>query len=130
MFKRKKKFRIDTFIDKDMIIRGNVKFSGGVRLDGKIYGDLNVEFSEKSGVVMGSEGMIKGDISGNHIIINGKVTGSIKALDYLEINSNAIIEGDIEYDVIEIHAGAVILGSLKKLNKREIGKILKDDQNK
>ena len=41
-FKRKKKFHLDTLIDENMIIRGNTTITGGVRLDGKIYGNLMV----------------------------------------------------------------------------------------
>ena len=43
LFKKKKKLgAIDTLIDKDIVIRGNTSYSGGLRLDGKINGDLTV----------------------------------------------------------------------------------------
>jgi cytoskeletal protein CcmA (bactofilin family) len=115
IFGRRKKIHIDTLIDKDMIIRGDTKVSGGVRLDGKIYGNFTV-----SNI---------GNILSNHIIIDGKVIGNIKSSEYIEINSNAEIQGDIEYNNIEIHAGAKVIGSLKKMNQKEIGKFLKDEQD-
>ena len=130
IFGRRKKIHIDTLIDKDMIIRGDTKVSGGVRLDGKIYGNFKVSNIDNSGmIVMGSESLVKGNILSNHIIIDGKVIGNIKSSEYIEINSNAEIHGDIEYNNIEIHAGAKVIGSLKKMNQKEIGKVLKDEQD-
>jgi len=130
IFGRRKKIHIDTLIDKDMIIRGDTNVSGGVRLDGKIYGNFKVSNIDNSGmIVMGSESLVKGNILSNHIIIDGKVIGNIKSSEYIEINSNAEIQGDIEYNNIEIHAGAKVIGSLKKMNQKEIGKVLKDEQD-
>jgi len=130
IFGRRKKIHIDTLIDKDMIIRGDTNVSGGVRLDGKIYGNFKVSNIDNSGmIVMGSESLVKGNILSNHIIIDGKVIGNIKSSEYIEINSNAEIHGDIEYNNIEIHAGAKVIGSLKKMNQKEIGKVLKDEQD-
>jgi len=53
-------------------------------------------------------------------IINGRVSGNIKCLDYLELNANSVITGDIEYSTIEIHAGARVNGIL--LSKKEATK--------
>ena len=52
-FKRRKKFQLDTLIDEDMIIRGNTTLSGGIRVDGKIYGNLTVLGGEDGTLVMG-----------------------------------------------------------------------------
>ena len=61
-FKRKKKFHLDTLIDENMIIRGNTTITGGVRLDGKIYGNLMVIDGEDGTLIMGENSVIKGDV--------------------------------------------------------------------
>ena len=76
MLFKKKKFRIDTLIDKDMVIRGNTSVSGGIRLDGKIYGNLTID-GEHGSLVMGHGSLIKGNIQVASAVIGGKVTGNL-----------------------------------------------------
>jgi|TARA_B110000305_G_scaffold38023_1_gene38485 cytoskeletal protein CcmA (bactofilin family) len=121
-FKRKKKFQLDTLIDADMIIRGNTTLTGGIRLDGKIYGNLTVLDGQDGTLIMGENSVIKGNVIVPTAIIGGKITGNIKCLDYLEVHSNAVINGDIEYNLIELHAGAKINSRLKIMTKSEIKK--------
>lgn len=61
-FKRKKKFQLDTLIDADMIIRGNTTLTGGIRLDGKIYGNLTVLDGQDGTLIMGENSVIKGNV--------------------------------------------------------------------
>jgi cytoskeletal protein CcmA (bactofilin family) len=121
-FKRKKKFHLDTLIDENMIIRGNTTVTGGVRLDGKVYGNLMVTDGEDGTLIMGENSLIKGDVFVPTAIIGGKITGNIKCYDYLEIHANAVITGNIEYNLLEIHTGANINSNIKKMNKTEINK--------
>lgn len=125
-FKRKKKFQLDTLIDENMIIRGNTTITGGVRLDGKIYGDLMVIDGEDGTLIMGENSIIKGDVYVPTAIVGGTITGNIKCYEYLEVHANATIKGIIEYNLVEIHAGANINSSLKKMTKTEISKQKKE----
>jgi len=124
-FKRRKKFQLDTLIDEDMIIRGNTTLSGGIRVDGKIYGNLTVLGGEDGTLVMGENSIIKGNIIVHTAIIGGKITGNIKCLDYLEVHPNAVIKGDIVYNLIELHAGAKIDSKIRVFTKAEINKEIK-----
>ena len=113
VFKKKRRFgAITTLIDKDITIKGNTTYSGGLRLDGKITGDLTVLGDAGGTLIMGEESRIIGNVMIETGIINGEITGNIKCLDYLELNANSVIKGDIEYSTIEIHAGAKINGVL------------------
>jgi len=112
VFKKKKKFgAITTLIDRDISIKGDTTYSGGLRLDGKINGNLTVLGDMGGTLVMGEESIINGDVMIETGIINGAIKGNVKCLDYLELNSNAIITGNVEYNIIEIHAGAQINGN-------------------
>jgi len=66
---------------------------------------------------MGNKSRIKGNISAHTAIIGGDVNGNIVCAEYLELHANARITGDIEYKVIEIHAGAKVYGRLKEVAK-------------
>ena len=119
--KKKRKFvAITTLIDKDIVISGDTTYTGGIRVDGKIKGNLKVHGDEGSLLIMGYGSTITGDVEVEKAIINGEINGNVKCKDYLELNTNAIVNGSIEYDIIEVQEGAKITGDLKfiKNNKK------------
>ena len=121
MIKKKRKFvAITTLIDKDIVISGDTTYTGGIRVDGKIKGNLKVHGDEGSLLIMGYGSKITGDVEVEKAIINGEINGNVKCHDYLELNTNAIVNGSIEYDIIEVQEGAKITGDLKfiKNNKK------------
>ena len=121
MMKKKRKFvAITTLIDKDIVISGDTTYTGGIRVDGKIKGNLKVHGDEGSLLIMGYGSSITGDVEVEKAIINGEINGNVKCNDYLELNTNAIVNGSIEYDIIEVQEGAKITGDLKfiKNNKK------------
>jgi cytoskeletal protein CcmA (bactofilin family) len=131
MMKKKRKFvAITTLIDKDIVISGDTIYTGGIRIDGKIKGNLKVHGDEGSLLIMGYGSTITGDVEVEKAIINGEINGNVKCKDYLELNTNAIVNGSIEYDIIEIHEGSKINGNLKFIkNKKKIKPKKKIKQN-
>ena len=129
--KKKRKFvAITTLIDKDIVISGDTSYTGGIRIDGKIKGNLKVHGDEGSLLIMGYGSTITGDVEVEKAIINGEINGNVKCHDYLELNTNAIVNGSIEYDIIEIHEGSKINGNLKFIkNKKKIKPKKKIKQN-
>ena len=123
IFKKKKKLgAIDTLIDKDIVIRGSTSYSGGLRLDGKIYGDLTVVEESGGTLIMGENSRIKGSVMVETAIIAGEIIGDVKCYDYLELQPGSIIKGNIEYNSLEIHAGAIVNGLLKQITKVQMKK--------
>tara|TARA_B100000795_G_scaffold161016_1_gene121038 strand:+ start:1890 stop:2330 length:441 start_codon:yes stop_codon:yes gene_type:complete len=126
IFKKKKKLgAIDTLIDKDNVIRGNYLYSGGLRLDGKIYGDLTVVEDSGGTLIMGEYSRIRGSVNVETAIIAGEIIGDVKCYDYLELQPSSIIKGNIEYNSLEIHAGAKVDGVLKQITKAQMNKVQK-----
>ena len=126
LFKKKNKFNIDTLINEDFVIKGDTTYVGGIRLDGKIIGNVNVLGGDNGTLIMGEGSEVRGDIIVHNAIIGGKVTGNIRALNYIEIHPKADISGDIEYKVLEVHAGAKIQGVLKMMSASAIKQYAKE----
>lgn len=110
-----------------MNIRGSMNFSGGIRLDGKLYGNLKLSDGASGSVIMGPKSKISGDIKTDTAIIAGEVKGNIEAQDFLELHATAIVNGNIVYGDIEIHTGAVLNGNVTKI---KTSKALKKAFNK
>ncbi len=105
---------IDTLVGARTELKGDIVFTGGLRVDGKIRGNITATGEENSTLVLSENGMITGDVTVPHIIINGKVNGNVHASGRIEIQSKAEITGDLVYKVLEIAAGAVITGTVKR----------------
>lgn len=105
--------RIDSLIGAGTRIEGNIRFSGGLRIDGEVKG--NVEASEgasSSTLVLSEQAHVEGIVSVAHMVSNGSVVGQVTVTEFLEMQSRARIVGDVDYALIEMHQGAVIEGRL------------------
>lgn len=117
MFGRKKKNQlhnhIDTLIGINTNIHGDIAFSGGLRVDGHVTGNVISSGKEQnSTLVLSKDGCITGTIRVTHVIINGTVNGPIYAQGYLELQAKAKVYGDIHYGSLEIQLGAMVEGKM------------------
>jgi cytoskeletal protein CcmA (bactofilin family) len=115
MFKNasKPQGRIDTLIGAGTTITGNIVFSGGLRVDGEVRGDVRAADPQvASTLVISEHARIEGDIEVAHVVVNGTVIGPISSTGTLELQDKARVTGDVEYVTVEIHLGAVVDGRL------------------
>ena len=103
--------KIDTLIGNSAEIEGNIIFSGGLRIDGKVNGSVYGK-EDSSTLIVSENASINGEIKVASAFIDGSVVGSVFASDYLELKSKANIMGDVNYASMEIHLGAIISGNL------------------
>ncbi len=108
---------IDTLIGADTRIEGDIHFSGGLRVDGTIRGKVSEPIASPSTLILSEHGSIEGAVSASKIVINGKVTGPVRAGQFIELQPKAHITGDVYYKSLEMHTGAVIEGKLVYLGE-------------
>jgi cytoskeletal protein CcmA (bactofilin family) len=122
MWERKKRAtpqkRIDSLIGAGTVVSGDVTFAGGLRIDGKVHGNVIAAPGEPSTLVISEQAEVDGEIRVAHIVINGKVAGPVVADAYLELQPKALVVGDVTYKTLEMHVGAVLRG---RLNHAEPG---------
>ncbi len=103
---------IDSLIGVGSTITGDIQFSGGLRIDGHVIGNIK-SIGDKPGTLVLSEmAKIEGEIDVGHVVVNGTVAGPVRAMEYLELLPKARVTGDVSYKTIEIHVGAVIMGRM------------------
>ena len=113
MFGKKKQPPIKSLIAQGSCIEGNIKFTDGLRIDGEVFGDIRAVEGGVSILVISESAMVTGQIYADHVIINGRVMGSVHASELLELQPKAKIMGDVSYKALEMHQGAVISGQLR-----------------
>lgn len=104
--------RIDSLIGAGTSLVGDVTFSGGLRVDGEIRGNVRSADGQPATLVLSEHARIEGEISVSHIVINGTVIGPVHSSDFLELQPRAKVTGDVEYATIEMHLGAIVQGRL------------------
>lgn len=112
MFGRANKNTIESLIGASTRIEGNVYFKGGLRIDGKITGNVIGEPGEPSMLVISEQAKIEGEVRGAHLVVNGEIIGPVFSSELLELQPKARISGDVSYKTLEMHGGALVAGKL------------------
>ena len=103
---------IDTLIGAKTDLKGDIVFTGGLRVDGKVRGNITAKGDGNSTLVLSEHAMVTGNVTVPHIITNGTIKGNVRAAERIELQPKAEISGDVYYKVIEMSLGAMINGNL------------------
>lgn len=111
--------KVSGFIDKETEINGDIRFKDSFRIDGKFKGRILAG----SSLLVGDTGELEADIDVGHISINGRVKGTLKATELIEIFSQGRVIGQIVTPKLIIEEGAFFQGScmmeMKALESKE-----------
>lgn len=108
--------QIDSLIGANTVIGGDLNFSGGLRIDGQVNGNVIATQGKPSTLVLSEHAQVNGEVSVTHLVINGTISGSVSASEYLELQNKARVAGDVHYKAIEIQLGAIVEGRLLHTN--------------
>src|SRR3954471_6824590 len=114
MFGRRKQTttRIDTLLGRTANLQGDLEFSGGLHLDGRVNGNVRSTAPNGGALSVSETGFIEGRVEVTSIVMNGTVNGDMHARDRLVLGGKARVNGNVYYGVIEMAPGAVITGKL------------------
>ena len=87
-------------------MKGDITSSGDLRIDGTLVG--NIICSAK--VIIGAGGVVEGDVSGQQADIMGKVSGTIKVKELLQLKSNCQVNGNLYSAKLQIEPAATFNG--------------------
>ena len=93
-------------LNSDVEIKGNIKFSGELTMDGKLDGEVHTD----GALQLGDSAVINGNISAQSVLVRGKVHGNITAKEKIEIKSKAELFGDIRASKLVIEEGVTYVG--------------------
>ncbi len=108
---------IDSLIGEQMRVVGHLMFRGGLRIDGVVIGNVVAEAGQESLLLIAGRGRVEGEVCCDHLILNGEIKGCVMCAHLLEMQPHACIIGDVWYRVLEMHAGARVIGKMHPLEK-------------
>ena len=106
--------KLSSLVADNLEIVGDVFFSGGLRVDGKVVGNVLGKDEERSLLVLSSRGSIVGRVRAYDAVINGAIEGDLEVEHFLELQAGAHVSGNIFYRQLQMDCGAVIKGQLEK----------------
>ena len=134
MFGKKKAFdsaRIDTLIGQGTEINGDLIFSGGLHVDGKINGNVIAEEGGTAILILSEFGRIEGEVKAPNMVLNGEVVGDVYGSIRVELAPKSRVTGSVYYNLIEIAIGAEVNGGLvHQPNGLQPQKVLEDKSNR
>lgn len=90
----------------DVEIKGTVKFTNDLVVDGKIEGEINSD----GNLTVGENARLRAEIKTATIVVYGKVHGNLTATDRVELKASSEVVGDIKAKTLSIEAGAIFVG--------------------
>ena len=101
-----------TLISSETTITGDITFTGQLDIEGTVIG--SVQSASGDAVLRAvSGGRVAGEIKVPHATVNGKVEGDVQSSERLVLSEQAVIDGDVYYNLIEMAAGAKVNGGLR-----------------
>jgi cytoskeletal protein CcmA (bactofilin family) len=98
-------------------LKGDITSSGDLRIDGTLVG--NIHCTAK--VVIGANGVVEGDISGQQADIMGKVSGTIKVKDLLQLKTSCVVDGNLHAAKLQIEPSASFNGQCHMITEASKG---------
>ena len=95
-----------TLISSGTTLKGDISSNNDLRIDGTIIG--NVSSSAK--IVIGTNGVVEGDISGNQADIVGKVSGNIRTKELLQLRGESVVTGNLYAGKLQVEPSATFNG--------------------
>ena len=123
MFAKRKKqpfvemTKLSSLIAEDVEITGDVCFAKGIRIDGRVKGNVvtrRVDGQARALLVLSEKGCIEGSVRCGDAVINGTVIGDLDVENVLELQSNSRVSGTIRYQHLRMDVGASVRGQLVK----------------
>ena len=105
-----------SIIASDMTVIGDLETEGVVRVEGRVKGTVRVGTQ----VLVAAGAVIEGDLHAQEAVIAGQVSGAIHARERVELQSTAMVAGDVLTPRISIIEGARMTGEVKMDAKMEV----------
>ena len=94
-------------------MKGDITFTGQLDVEGAVHGSIQAESGKDAVLRVVAGGKVSGEIKVPHATVNGNVEGDIHTSERLELAEQAVIDGDVYYNLIEMSVGAKVNGGLR-----------------
>ncbi|MBL0232945.1 MAG: polymer-forming cytoskeletal protein [Chitinophagaceae bacterium] len=95
-----------TLISAGTTLKGDISSNSDLRIDGTIIGNIN----SSAKIIIGSTGIVEGDIIGNNADVVGKVSGNIRVKELLQLRGQSVVTGNLYAGKLQVEPSATFNG--------------------
>ena len=117
----------DTIIGSNAEFVGNLTFSKILKISGTVKGNISSTEDGDANIIIDEKGLVEGDVTAPVIILQGEVNGNVHSSSKMEIDATALITGNVYYDILEMHGGSTVNGSLIRNKGKTTGLLEKKE---
>jgi cytoskeletal protein CcmA (bactofilin family) len=107
--------QVETIIGKDTIFKGSISSNSGIRIDGRMEGEITTT----SDVIIGQTGIAQAQITARNAKVAGRILGNVSITEKLELSPTATVQGDVKVGILVIGEGAVYKGACEMRQEEE-----------
>lgn len=113
------------FVGKDVEFKGVITYSGTVRIDGAMDGEIHTD----GGLLVGPEAVLKAKVSAGTVVCQGTIHGDIHATDQIVLRAPAVVQGSLITPVLSMEEGVVFNGTLEMKSQAKAERTRDVDEN-
>jgi cytoskeletal protein CcmA (bactofilin family) len=117
----------DTIVGINSEFVGNITFSKILKISGTVKGNITSTEDDDARIIIDEKGLVEGDVTAPVIILQGEVNGNVHSSTKMEIDATALITGNVYYDILEMHGGSTVNGSLIRNKGKTAGLLEKKE---
>ena len=119
----------DTIVGANSQFTGNIMFTQTLKISGTVKGNIESNDDSDAKVIVESNGVVEGDVTAPIVILKGEVNGNVHSSAKIIIDASSLVTGNVYYDILEMHGGATVNGSLIRNMGKTAGLIEKKTEN-
>ena len=100
---------IVAFIGKGVEFKGAISYSGTVRIDGFLDGEIHTDGT----LLVGEEAVLTAKVSAGTIVCMGKITGDVVAREKVKLMAPGVLIGGVKTPMLSIEEGVLFNGTLE-----------------
>lgn len=100
---------ISAFVGKGVEFKGTISYSGTVRIDGYLDGEIHTD-----GILLiGDDAVLQAKITAGTVVCKGKITGDIVVKEQVKLRAPAVVNGSVKTPLLSIEDGVLFNGNLE-----------------
>ena len=100
---------ISAFVGKGVEFKGTISYSGTVKIDGFLEGEIHTD-----GVLLiGDEAVVQAKITAGTVVCKGKITGDVIAKESVKLRAPAVMNGSVKTPILSMEDGVLFNGALE-----------------
>ena len=119
--------RLSSLIDGGVEIVGDVLITDGLRIDGRVQGEVRSRPDARGLLVLSDKGSIEGSVRVHDAVINGTIKGDLEVEHFLELQPGARVTGNISYRKLRMECGASVDGRLQCIGEQAAERATNDN---